>query len=94
MNGNILSEVPISLIKMTPKMKRNYLSRHRSVVLHCYNLGHQCAAEIARQTKVLVRTIRYNLTKFRKECIVEHRSSNGHARKIADKDSIAIDQWI
>ena len=60
MNGNTLAEVSISLIKMTPKVKHNHLSTHRSVILHYYNLGHRCAAEISRQTKIPVRTIRYN----------------------------------
>ena len=94
MNGNTLSEVSISLIKMTPKVKHNHLSIHRSVILHYYNLGHRCAAEIAGQTKIPVRTIRYNLTKIRKECSVEHRRGNGRSRKITAKDSIAIGQWI
>ena len=94
MNGNTLSEVSISLIKMTPKVKHNHLSTHRSVILHYYNLGHRCAAEIARQTKTPVCTIRYNLTKIRKEYSVEHRRVNGRPRKITAKESIAIGQWI
>ena len=94
MNSNILSEVSISLIKMTPKVKHNHLSTHRSAILHYYNLSHRCAAEIARQTKIPVRTIWYNLTKIRKECSVEHRRGNGRPRKITAKDSIAIGQWI
>ena len=60
MNGNTLSEVSINLIKMTPKVKHNHLSKHRSVIVHYYNLGHRCAAEIARQIKMRVRTIWYN----------------------------------
>ena len=93
MTYNILSEVSISFIKMTPKVKHNYQSTHRSVILHYYNLGHRCAAEIARQTKIPVRTIRYNLTKIRKECSIEHRHGNDRRRKISIKDDIAIDQW-
>ena len=77
MNDNILSKTSISLIKMTPKVKHYHLSTHRSVNLHCYSLGHRCAAEIARQTKTSMRTIRYNLTKIRKECSMEHRCGNG-----------------
>ena len=92
MNGNILFEVSISLIKMIPKVKHNHLSTHRSVILHYYKLGHRCAAEIARQTKIPVRTIQYNLTKIWKECNVEYRRGNGRARKITANDSIAIDQ--
>ena len=84
----------ISLIKMTPKVKHNHLSTHRSVILHYYNLGHRCAAEIARQTKTPVCTIRYNSTKIRKECSVEHRRGNDRPRKITVKDRIAIGQWI
>ena len=76
MTCNILSEVSISFTKMTPKVKHNHLPTHRLVILHYYNLGHRCAAEIARQTKIPVRTIRYNLIKIRKECSVEHRHGN------------------
>ena len=94
MNGNTLYEVSISLIKMTPKVKHNHLSTHRLVILHYYNLGHRCAAEIARQTNIPVRTIQYNLTKIRKECSMEHRRGNGRRRKIIATDSIAIGQWI
>ena len=54
-------------------MKHNHLSTHRSVILHYYNLAHHCAAEIARQTKIPLRTIRYKLTKIWKERSVEHR---------------------
>ncbi|CAF4983797.1 unnamed protein product, partial [Rotaria sp. Silwood1] len=79
---------------MTPKVKHNHLSTHRSVILHYYNLGHRCAAGIARQTKIPVRTIRYNLAKIRKEGSVEHRRGNGRPRKITVKDSIAIGPWI
>ncbi|CAF4965723.1 unnamed protein product [Rotaria sp. Silwood1] len=79
---------------MTPKVKHNHLSTHRSVILHYYNLGHRCAAGIARQTKIPVRTIRYNLAKIRKEGSVEHRRGIGRPRKITVKDSIAIGPWI
>ena len=94
MNGNILFEVSISLINMIPKVKHNNLSTHRSVVLHYYNLHHRCAAEIARQTKILLHTIRCNLIKIRKECSVEYRCGNARLRKITAKDSIIIEQWI
>ena len=77
MNGNILFEVSISLINMIPKVRHNNLSTHRSVILHYSNLDHRCAAEIARQTKMPVYTIRCNLNKIRKECSVEHRRGNG-----------------
>ena len=57
-------------------------------------MGHHCATEIARQTKIRVRTVRYNLTKIRKECSVKHRRGNARPRKIIAKDSNAIGQWI
>ncbi len=75
-------------------MKNNHLSTQRSVILHYYNLGHRCAAEIARKTKISVRTIRYNLAKIRKEGSVEHRRGNGRLRKITAEHNIAIGQWI
>ena len=52
---------------MAPKIKQKRLSTHRSVILHYFNLGHRCTAEIARQTKIHVRTIRHNLAKIRKQ---------------------------
>lgn len=79
---------------MRSKVNNNHLSTHRSVILHFYNLGHRCAAEIARQTKIPVRTVRYNLAKTKKEGGVEHRRGNGRPRKIAGEDSVAIGQWI
>jgi len=57
-------------------------------------MGHRCAAEIARQTKIPVRTIQYNLAKIRKEGSVEHRRGNGRPRKISAEDNVAIGQWI
>ena len=79
---------------MQSKVNNNRLSTRRSVILHYYNLGHRCAAEIARQTKIPVRTVRYNLAKIKKEGGVEHRCGNGRPRKITAEDSRAIGQWI
>jgi transposase len=79
---------------MPSKVNNNHLSTHRSVILHYYNFGHSCAAEIARQTKIPVRTVRYNIAKIRKEGTVEHRGGNGRPRKTTADDNIAIGQWI
>lgn len=79
---------------MHSKVNNNHLSTHRSTILHFYNLGHRCAAEIARQTKIPVRTVRYNLEKIKKEGGVEHRCGNGRPRKIKPEDAQAIGQWI
>jgi transposase len=64
------------------------------VILHYYNLDHRCAAEIARQTKIPVRTIRYNLAKIKKEGGVEHRRGNGRPRTITPEVNRTIGQWI
>ncbi|CAF4891834.1 unnamed protein product, partial [Rotaria socialis] len=79
---------------MKLKVHNTHLSTHRSVILHYYNLGHRCAAEIARQTKIPVLTVRYNLVKIKKEGGVEHRRGNGRPRKITLEDNRAIGQWI
>ena len=79
---------------MQSKVNNDRLSTRRSVILHYYNLGHRCAAEIARQTKIPVRTVRYNLAKIKKEGGVEHRCGNDRPRKITAEDSRAIGQWI
>ena len=79
---------------MQSKVNNDCLSTRRSVILHYYNLGHRCAAEIARQTKIPVRTVRYNLAKIKKEGGVEHRCGNDRPRKIMAEDSRAIGQWI
>ncbi|CAF3374009.1 unnamed protein product [Rotaria socialis] len=75
---------------MKLKVHNTHLSTHRSVILHYYNLGHRCAAEIARQTKIPVLTVRYNLVKIKKEGGVEHRRGNGRPRKITLEDNRAI----
>ena len=53
---------------MQLKVNNDRLSTRRSVI----NLGHRRAAEIARQTKIPVRTVRY----IKKEGGVEHRCGN------------------
>ena len=66
---------------MQSKVNNNHLSTRRSVILDYYNLGHRCAAEIARQTKIPVRTIRY----IKKEGGMKHRCDNGRPRKIVEQ---------
>ena len=73
---------------MQSKVNNDRLSTRRSVI----NLGHRCAAEIAQQTKIPVRTVRYNLAKIKKEGEMEHRCGNGRPRKITAEDSRAIGQ--
>ena len=70
------------------------LSTNRSVILHFYSQGYRCAAEIARRTKVPVRTIRYNVMKTRHKGNVEHRGGNGRPRKIPANINLSIGQWI
>ena len=61
------------------------------MILRFYNLGHCCAAESARQTKILVRIVRYNLAKIKKEGGVKHRCDQGRSRlQIVE----SIGQWI
>ena len=79
---------------MQSKVNNNRLSTRRSVILPYCNLGHRCAAEITRQTKIPIRTVRYNLAKIKKEGGVEHRCGNGRPRKITAEDSRAIGQSI
>ena len=62
---------------MVNKLNDPRLSTNRSVILHFYSLGYRCAAEIARRTKVPVRTVRYNVVKIRHQGNVEHRGGNG-----------------
>ena len=37
---------------------------NRSVILHFYSLGHGCAVEVARCTKIPVHTVSYNMVKI------------------------------
>ena len=57
---------------MVNKLNDPPLSTSRSVILHFYSPGYRCAAEIARRTKVPVRTIRYNVVKTRHQDNVKH----------------------
>ena len=91
---NIIFEISISSIKMTSKVTNRHLSTHRSVILHYFNMGYRCAAEIARQTHIPVRTIHDNLAKIRKQGGVEHQRGNGRHRKIPNEDNVVIGQWI
>ena len=77
---------------MQSKVNNDRLSTRRSVILHYYNLGYRCAAEIARQIKIPVCTVRYNLATIKKEGGVEHRCGNGRPRKITAEDSRVISQ--
>ena len=67
---------------------------NRSVILHFWRKGYRCAAEIARLTKIPVRTVRYNIAKIRERGSVEHRGGNGRPSKITPSDSKVIGQWI
>ncbi|CAF1199526.1 unnamed protein product [Rotaria sordida] len=57
--------------------KNKLIELNKKLDQEIISFGHRCAAEIARQTKIPVRTIRYNLAKIRKEGSVEHRRGNG-----------------
>ena len=77
---------------MVNKLNDPPLSTNRSVILHFYSPGYRCAAEIARRTKVPVRTIRYNVMKTRHKGNVEHRGGNGRPRKIPENINLSIGQ--
>ena len=79
---------------MVNKLNDSPLSTNRSVILHFYSTGYRCAAEIARRTKVPVRTVRYNVVKIRRQGNVEHRDGNGRPRKILPNINPSIGQWI
>ena len=72
---------------MQLKVDIKHLSTHRSVILYYYNLGHRCAAEIARQTKNRAYPVRYNLAKITKKSEVEHRCGNGGPPRITPTDN-------
>ncbi len=83
-----------SLLIMAPILGINRLSTQRSVILHFWKMGYRCAAEMARITKIPVRTIRYNMAKLQVQGTVDHRGGNGRHRKITPDDSVAVGQWI
>lgn len=88
------STVLFVALQMSRNQSVNRLSTNRSVILHYWNKGYRCAAEIARRTKIPVRTVRYNIAKLKQRNSVDHRGGNGRHRKITPEDSIAIGQWI
>ena len=59
-----------------------------------YSPGYRCAAEIARRTKVPVRTVRYNVVKIRHQGNVKHRGGKGRPRKVPANINLSISQWI
>lgn len=74
--------------------RTNTLSINRTVILHYWNQGHRCAAEVARLTGIPVRTVQFNMVKLREQGSVDHRGANGRSRKITAEDSRAMAQWI
>ena len=79
---------------MVSKLNDPRLSTNRSVILDFHSLGYRCAAEIARRTKVPVRTVRYNVVKIRHQGYIEHRGGNGRPCKIPANINLSIGQWI
>ena len=79
---------------MALRSSDNRLSTNRSVILHFWKQGNISTAEIARLTKIPVRTVRYNIDKIDKYGNMNHRGGNGRFRKIKHEDSIGIGQWI
>ena len=77
---------------MVNKLNDPPLSTNRSVILRFYSPGYRCAAEIARRTKVSVRTVRYNVVKIRHQGNVEYRGGNGRPRKIRANINLSIGQ--
>ena len=79
---------------MVNKLNDPRRSTNRSVILYFYSLGYRCAAEIARRTKIPVRTVRYNVVKTQRQGNVAHRGGNGRPRKIPANINLSIGQWI
>jgi DNA-binding MarR family transcriptional regulator len=79
---------------MARRSNDNRLSTNRSVILHFWEQGDLSVAEIARLTKIPIRTVHYNIDKMEKYGNMNHRGGNGRIRKIKHEDSIAIGQWI
>ena len=79
---------------MVNKLNYPRLSTNRSVILYFYSLGYRCATEIARRSKVPVRTVKYNVMKIRHQGNVEQRGGNGRPRKIPANINLSIAQWI
>ena len=79
---------------MSRRSNDNRLSTNRSVILHFWKQGDLSTAEIARLSKIPVRTVRYNIAKIEKYGTMNHRGGSGRTRKIKHEDSIAIGQWI
>lgn len=72
----------------------NRLETNRKVILHYYEEGYRCAVEIARITKIPVRTVRRNLAKRKKQGSVERHRGSGRPSKLVAEDNVAIGQWI
>ena len=66
----------------------------RAVILHFWNNGYRSPADIARLTKIPLRTVKYNITEIRTRGTTEDRPRIGRPRAILPDDNKAIGQWI
>ena len=79
---------------MLNKLNNTRLSMNRSAILRFYSLSYHCAAEIVCRTKILVRTVIYNMVKIRQQDNMEHRGGNGRPCKIPVNIDLSVSQWI
>ena len=79
---------------MSRTRKSSTLKIRRSAILHYWNNGRRSASDIARLTKIPVRTVRYNIAKIKEQGSIEDRPRSGRPRKITVNDNIALGQWI
>ena len=61
---------------MARRSNDNRLSTNRTVILHFWKQGDLSAAQIARLTKIPVRTVHYNTDKMEKYGNMNHRCGN------------------
>ena len=79
---------------MPSKLNLSALETKRSTTLRYWNNGHRSPSTVARITKILVGTVKYNIDKIKGQGTIEDRPRTGRPRKITSNDHIALDQWI
>ena len=76
--------------------QRNLTSRKtkRSTILHFWNNEERPTTTISRITKILLRTVKYNIAKIKQQSRIEDRPRSDRPRQLTINDRKALSQWI
>ena len=70
------------------------LKNHHISILYFWNKGVRSAPAIHRETNIPLRTIYYNINKWKQTNSLKHRGGNGRPRVLSEIEKKAISQYI